>query len=124
MPISLVRSRTDINMMFMITIPPTTIPMATMAGTTANSTCVNCFQKRDQGVGRLDREIVFLARAPVSAQSASLRGRAHRRVDVGGVVDLDRDRGRLSPPVQRLIGRDRRSANPSKDWPRTRPFGR
>ncbi len=32
-------------MMFMITIPPTTIPIATTAGTTVNSTRVRLFQK-------------------------------------------------------------------------------
>ncbi len=44
-PISCVRSVTDISMMFMITIPPTTMPIATTAGTTVNSTFVSCFQK-------------------------------------------------------------------------------
>ena len=44
MPISRVRSFTAINMMFMITMPPTTIPIATTAGITAKSTAVSCFQ--------------------------------------------------------------------------------
>ena len=44
-PISCVRSFTDISMMFMITMPPTTIPIATIAGTTAKSMLVSCFQK-------------------------------------------------------------------------------
>src|ERR1019366_2949851 len=45
MPISRVRSETDISMMFMITMPPTTMPIATTAGITLNSTAVSCFQK-------------------------------------------------------------------------------
>src|ERR1019366_5806017 len=44
-PISRVRSETDISMMFMITMPPTTMPIATTAGITLNSTAVSCFQK-------------------------------------------------------------------------------
>ena len=33
------------SMMFMITMPPTTTPIATTAGTTVNSTAVRFFQK-------------------------------------------------------------------------------
>ena len=54
MPISRVRSVTTISMMFMITMPPTTTPIATTAGTTENSTAVRLFQKVDQRLGRLD----------------------------------------------------------------------
>src|SRR5438046_8381706 len=44
MPISRVRSFTLISMMFMITIPPTTMPMPTTVGTTVNKTLVSRFQ--------------------------------------------------------------------------------
>ena len=43
-PISRVRSVTDISMMFMITIPPTTIPIATIAGITEKRMRVRFFQ--------------------------------------------------------------------------------
>jgi hypothetical protein len=45
MPISRVRSFTAISMMFMMTMPPTTMPMATTAGIALNSTRVRRFQK-------------------------------------------------------------------------------
>src|SRR2546425_10751864 len=45
MPISRVRSFTLISMMFMITIPPTMIPIATTAGMTVKSSRVRFFQK-------------------------------------------------------------------------------
>ena len=44
-PISRVRSVTAISMMFMITTPPTTMPMATTAGMIENSVFVSFFQK-------------------------------------------------------------------------------
>jgi len=43
-PISRVRSVTDISMMFMMTIPPTTTPIATIAGITENRIFVRFFQ--------------------------------------------------------------------------------
>ena len=45
MPISRVRSVTAMSMMFMITMPPTTTPIATTAGITEKSTAVRLFQK-------------------------------------------------------------------------------
>jgi len=45
MPISRVRSLTDISMMFMITMPPTTMPMTTIAGMMVKSTPVSRLQK-------------------------------------------------------------------------------
>ena len=44
MPISRVRSVTLMSMMFMITMPPTTIPITTTAGTTVKMTRVNLLQ--------------------------------------------------------------------------------
>ena len=61
-PISCVRSRTDISMMFMITMPPTTMPMATTAGMTLNKHAREALPEADQRVGRLDREIVCVVR--------------------------------------------------------------
>ena len=69
-------------MMFMITMPPTTMPIATTAGMTVNSTLVSCFQNVDERVGRLDGEVVLLAGVQTVRDAHRLLARAHRRRDL------------------------------------------
>jgi len=72
MPISRVRSFTAISMMFMITMPPTTMPIATTAGTTANSTAVSCFQKfTSASAVSTEKSFSWPGRSPCATRIAS-----------------------------------------------------
>ena len=77
MPISRVRSFTVISMMFMITMPPTTMPMQTTAGMTVNSTRVRLPPEGDQRVGLVHREVVRLAGPQPVRQPHRLLGAVH-----------------------------------------------
>ena len=94
-------------MMFMITMPPTTMPMATTAGTTVNSTAVSCFQN-DTKASEVSTEKLSAVLAAGGAPRASLP----RRVAMAGAISaavrhLHRDLRRLAAAVQRLEGADR-----------------
>ena len=81
MPISRVRSFTVISMMFMMTMPPTTMPIATTAGMAVKSRRVSLLPERDQGVGLVHGEVVGLAGPePVGDAHRLLRPR-HGPVD-------------------------------------------
>ena len=69
MPISWVRSVTLASMMFMITIPPTTMNTATSPMVTAKIVPVRFFHARHQGVRRVDPECVVLAIRNVAARA-------------------------------------------------------
>src|SRR5213595_3453163 len=115
-PISRVRSVTLISMMFMITIPPTTMPMPTTAGTTVKITRVSLPQNA-------------IRPSPVSTvKSSSCEGRrwcdAHRLLGAEHTVGhargrrhLDRDHGSLAAPVQRLERRERQHDEPVPGLP-------
>ena len=70
-PISRVRSLTDISMMFMITMPPTTMPMQTTAGIDGEEQGGERCPEGEQGVGLVDGEVVRPARAAAGAPGAS-----------------------------------------------------
>jgi len=57
-PISRVRSVTLMSMMFMITMPPTTMPMATTAGTTVKNDAGEALPEGNEPFRRVHREIV------------------------------------------------------------------
>ena len=101
------RSFTVISMMFMMTIPPTTMPIATTAGMAVKSRLVSCFQNATKasalstvksfsspGRSRWAIRIASSARAMAPSMASAL---GH----------LDRDHGRLPPAVDRLEGAER-----------------
>ena len=90
-------------MMFMITMPPTTMPIATTAGITANSTRGQLLPEGHQRVGRLDREIVVLRRPQLVRDAHRLLGALPSPPATSvGVAHLHRDRRGLAPAVEHL----------------------
>jgi hypothetical protein len=114
MPISRVRSFTVMSMMFMMTMPPTTIPMQTTAGTTVNSTWVRTTPERDQRVCFVYREIVGLIGTQLVSDPHRLLGPFHGGGDEIGAGHLHRDCRGLPASVDRSKVDMGTRANPSK----------
>src|SRR5438309_3193929 len=104
-PISRVRSVTLMSMMFMITMPPTTMPMATTAGTTVKMTRVRLCQK-EMSPSRIHREILVLARPQPMRDPHGLLGPEHGLGHLVRRRHLDGNHRRLAAPVQRLERRE------------------
>ena len=123
-PISCVRSRTDISMMFMMTMPPTTTPIATIAG-----------NDREQHLRELLPE-VRRARRPSRSRSCRRRPGADRcatRIASSARCIAGGDDRRASAIFTEIVVVCRRPyidsnvvigsiTKPSNDWPSTFPF--
>jgi len=121
-PISWVRSVTDISMMFMMTMPPTTMPMPTTAGSTANSTrvsvCQNATSASDVSIVKLFSSVGRSRRATRIASSARCIAGATASA-LGIFTDTVVVLRRPYIISKRVIGI---RTKPSKDCPSTRPL--
>ena len=92
MPISRVRSATATSMMFMITIAPTTSPIAGRMMPAMTSFPLMSFQNSSARLRRLQREVVGLRRAQSATSAHHLAHRLLRfdHVAIAGELDLQR----------------------------------
>ena len=93
-------------MMFMMTMPPTRMPMQTTAGMTAKRTPVRLVQNATRASALSTVKSFGSVGTEPMRQAHRLLGPVHGGRDVGALRHLDRDRRGQSPPVELLEDRD------------------
>ncbi len=116
------RSFTDISMMFMITMPPTTIPMQTTPGIIRNSTLVSVFQNATSASALSTvKSFSSSGRSRCATRIASSARSMAPSISAASCIFTDTTVVLRRPYIDSnvLIGMSR---NPSNDCPSTRPF--
>ncbi len=122
-PISRVRSLTLISMMFMITMPPTTMPIETTAGTMAKSVAVSVVQN-DSSASALStvKSFSWVGRSRWATRIASSARSIAPGISRGSAILTETTVVRRRPQIDSNIGSGI-NAKPSNDWPSVCPFG-